>query len=142
MIKKILLPTDGSEHAKKALAYACDLALKYGATLHLIHVVSPPPALFHEAAFAMPDIQKALEEDGKRIIQDVEGEAKKSGVQAIRSTLVQGNPASEIIRFAEAEGIDMIVMGSRGLTAVKEFVLGSVSHRVTHLAMCTVTIVK
>jgi len=142
MIKKILVPTDGSDHARRAIDCACDLALKYGATICLLHVVSPPPVLFHEGAFAMPDVQKTLEEDGKRIIEEAERETKRSGVKDVQSTVVQGNPASGIIGFANTHGVDMVIMGSRGLTGVKEFVLGSVSHRVSHLANCTVTIVK
>lgn len=142
MIKKILVPIDGSDHARKAIEYACDLALKYAATICLLHVVPLPPALFHEAAFAMPDLQKALEEDGKKIIEEGERETKNLGVKDVRPTMLQGNPASGIIEFAKTEGVDMIIMGSRGLTGVKEFVLGSVSHRVSHLADCSVTIVK
>ena len=142
MVKKILVPTDGSEHARKAIGYACELALKLGATVCLLHVVPFPPALFHEAAFAIPDFQKLQEEDGKRIIEEAKRETTERGVKDVRSTVIQGNPASRIIEFARAEGIDMIVMGNRGLSGVAEFVLGSVSHRVSHLADCTVTIVK
>jgi nucleotide-binding universal stress UspA family protein len=142
MVKKILVPTDGSDHARKAIVYAVDLASKYGASLCLFHVVSTPPALFHEGAFALPDVQRSLEEEGQRIIADAEKEAKRCGASHVRSLVVQGNPANEIIKFASAEGVDQIIMGSRGLTAIKEFVLGSVSHRVSHLADCTVTIVK
>ncbi|NIO04766.1 MAG: universal stress protein [Proteobacteria bacterium] len=142
MLKKILVPTDGSEHARKAVNYACELALKFHATVCLLHVVPLPPALFHEAAFSIPDLQKLQEEEGKRIIEEAKRETKERGVKEVQSTLIQGNPASRIIEFARAEGIDLIVMGNRGLSGVKEFVLGSVSHRVSHLADCSVTIVK
>jgi nucleotide-binding universal stress UspA family protein len=142
MIKKILVPTDGSEPARRAIDYACDLALKYGATIWLLHVVSPPPALFHEGAFAIPDLQKALEDDGKEIIKEAERATRQCGVKDVQSVVVQGNPASGIIKFAETEGIDAIVMGRRGLSGIKEFVLGSVSHRVFHLAHCTVMVVR
>jgi nucleotide-binding universal stress UspA family protein len=142
MLKKILVPTDGSEHARKAVNYACELALKFRATVCLLHVVPLPPALFHEAAFSMPDLQKFQEEDGKRIIEEAKRETKDRGVKEVQSAVVQGNPASRIIEFARSEGVDLIVMGNRGLSGIKEFVLGSVSHRVTHLADCTVTIVK
>jgi nucleotide-binding universal stress UspA family protein len=141
MPKKILVPTDGSSNADKALAYACDLSLKYEAKLYLVHVVSSP-AIFHEAAFAVADLEKRLEEDGKKIIEEAEEKTKKRGVTDVQSGLVKGDPATGIIKFAAAEGIDHIVMGSRGLTGIKEFFLGSVSHRVCHVADCTVTIVK
>jgi nucleotide-binding universal stress UspA family protein len=90
----------------------------------------------------MADLEKRLEEDGKEIIEEAERNTKKRGVKEVQSSVVSGDPASGIIRFAKSEGIDLIVMGSRGLTGIKEFLLGSVSHRVCHLADCTVTIVK
>jgi nucleotide-binding universal stress UspA family protein len=142
MIKKILVPTDGSEHASKAIGYACGLALKFGATVCLLHVVPFPPALFHEAAFGMPDFQKLQEEDGRKIMEEAKRKAKRRGVREVQSAVIQGNPASKIIEFARTEGVDLIVMGNRGLSGVTEFVLGSVSHRVSHLANCTVAIVK
>ena len=134
MIKKILVPTDGSDYAKKAIEIACDIALKYAAPIYLLHVVSSP-AIVHEGAFpAMEGMLKVLEEDGKKIIEEAERETKKCGVKDVQSAMVQGEPASRIIEFAKAEGIDMIVMGSRGLTGMKGFLLGSVSHKVFHLA--------
>jgi nucleotide-binding universal stress UspA family protein len=134
MIKKILVPTDGSEHALKAIEIASDIALKYAATIYLLHVVSPP-VILHEAAFpAMEEMQRALEEDGKKIIEEAERETKKLGVKDVRSTVSQGDPASRIIEFARTEGVDMVVIGSRGLSGMKGFLLGSVSHKVFHLA--------
>jgi nucleotide-binding universal stress UspA family protein len=69
MIKKILVPTDGSDHAKKAIEIASDLALKYGATICLLHVVSLP-VIFHEGIFpAMEGMLKLLEEAWKRTVR-------------------------------------------------------------------------
>jgi len=79
MIKKILVPTDGSDHARKAIEVACDIALKYAATICLLHVVSLP-AISHEGVFpAMEGMLKFLEEDGKKIIEEAERETKKWG---------------------------------------------------------------
>ena len=141
MIKKLLVPTDGSEHARRAIAHASDLASKYDATVFLLHVV-PSPVVPHEGVYALPDLQNLQEEDGRRIIEEAEAEAKKRGVKDVRSHMLQGDPASQIIRFAKAQDVDTIVMGNRGLTGIREFLLGSVSHRVSHMADCTVTIVK
>jgi nucleotide-binding universal stress UspA family protein len=134
MIKKILVPTDGSDYARRSIEIASDIALKYAATVYILHVVSSP-VLFYEGPFpAMEEMQKVLEEDGQKIIEEAERETRKRGVKDVNSTLVQGDPARKIMEFAKAEGVDMIVIGSRGLTGVKEFLLGSVSHRVFHLA--------
>lgn len=134
MIKKILVPTDGSDHARKAIEIGSDIALKYAATLCLLHVVSPP-VIFHEGAFpAMEGMLKLLEEDAQKIVEEAERETKKYGVKDVQSSVVQGDPAHRIIEFAKTEGVDMIVMGSRGLSRMKGVLLGSVSHRVFHLA--------
>jgi len=134
MIKKILVPIDGSDYAKKAIEIACDIALKYAARIYLLHVVSLP-AIFLDGAFpAMEGMLKLLEEDGKRITDESERETKKFGVKDVQSTVVQGDPASRIIEFAKTEGADMIVIGSRGLAGMKGVLLGSVSHKVFHLA--------
>jgi nucleotide-binding universal stress UspA family protein len=133
MIKKILVPIDGSDYAKKAIEIACDIALKYAARIYLL-VVSLP-AIFLDGAFpAMEGMLKLLEEDGKRITDESERETKKFGVKDVQSTVVQGDPASRIIEFAKTEGADMIVIGSRGLAGMKGVLLGSVSHKVFHLA--------
>jgi len=134
MIKKILVPTDGSDHARKAIEIASDIALKYAATICFLHVVSPP-LIFHEGVFpAMEGMLKLLEEDGKKIIEEAERETKKCGVKDVQSTVVQGDPGNRIVEYAKTEGVDMIVIGSRGLTRMKGILLGSVSHKVFHLA--------
>jgi len=134
MIKKILVPTDGSDHARKAIEIASDIALKYAATICLLHVVSLP-VIFHEGIFpAMEGMLKLLEEDGKKIIEEAERETKKCGVKDVQSTVVQGDPANRIMEFTKTQGVDMIVLGSRGLTGIKGVLLGSVSHKVFHMA--------
>ncbi len=143
MIEKILVPTDGSDHARKAIEVACDIALKYSATIYLLHVVSLP-AISHEGVFpALEGMLRLLEEDGKKIIKEAERETNKLGVKDIQSTVIQGDPASKIIEFAQTEGIDMIVIGSRGLTGMKGVLLGSISHKVFHLASnIYITVIK
>ncbi|MFQ6078278.1 MAG: universal stress protein [Thermodesulfobacteriota bacterium] len=134
MIKKILVPIDGSDDASKAIEIACDIALKYAARIYLLHVVSLP-AIFLDGAFpAMEGMLRLLEEDGKKIIEEAERETKKCGLKDVQSAIVQGDPANRIIEFAKTEGVDMIAIGSRGLTGMKGILLGSVSHKIFHLA--------
>lgn len=134
MIKKILVPIDGSDDASKAIEIACDIALKYAARIYLLHVVSLP-AIFLDGAFpAMEGMLRLLEEDGKKIIEEAERETKKCGLKDVQSAIVQGDPANRIIEFAKTEGVDMIAIGSRGLTGMKGILLGSISHKVFHLA--------
>lgn len=140
MIKKILVATDGSTHAKKALEYASDFASKYQATVHLIHVIAP----LHSVPEGYVDrkIEDHQQRIAKEIIEKAEKEMKKKGVESYQSTILQGNPAREIIEFARDNNVDMIIMGSRGAGVFETLMLGSVSHRVCHLADCTCVTVK
>lgn len=140
MIKKILVPTDGSTHARKALEYASDFASKYQATVHLIHVIAP----LHSVPEGYVDlkIEEHQQRIAKEIIEKAEKEMKKKGVESYQSSILHGNPAREIIDFARDNNVDMIIMGSRGAGMIETLMLGSVSHRVCHLADCTCVTVK
>ena len=147
-MKKILVATDGSDHAKKAVELASDFAVKHHATLFLVHVVQEPKVpewmihyAQHEAIPESPEYVH-LEMAGKQIMEASEKVAKGIGVKQIRSTLLVGDPAEEIIAFAKQSDIDMIVMGRRGSGKLEELLLGGVSHKVSRLANCTCVTVK
>ena len=148
MIKKILVATDGSDHAKKAIDYACDLALKYDAEVYLLYVIyksGVPKSLLKviEAHRIEKTPEHAiLKEIGDRIIKMAERECREKGVKNFQSSIIEGDPAQAIIEFAREKGVDMIVMGSRGLGNLEGVFLGSVSHKVCNLAHCTCLTVK
>jgi len=144
MFSRILVAVDGSPFAERALAQAVDLSRKYGARLLIVHVVlrrfyavTPSEA----GVLATTVFVKEMESEGKKIIAKSEEVVKAAGV-TYESKLVQGVPADEIVRIAQAEKVDLIVIGSRGLTEVRAFLLGSVSDKVTHHAKCPILIVK
>ena len=139
MLKKILIATDGSDHARKAIGHASDIAAKYKATVYLIHVV-PPLHIVTEVD--VKNIQDNQQKIAKQIIEEAEREVKKKGVESYQSTILQGQPAREILDFARENNVDMIVMGSHGAGKVEMLMLGSVSHKVCHLADCTCVTVK
>lgn len=175
MIKKILVPTDGSDHAAKALGLASDIATKYGAQLIILHVLlgdATPGELKALAGSGLPeDVVKeldrleelpletevltgayaplhvpvpgqVLEKVGATILEKARKAAADQGVSDIGTRMVSGEAARQIVAAAEKEGVDMIVMGSRGLGQVKGLLLGSVSHKVSNLAPCTCVTVK
>ena len=139
MLKKILLATDGSDHARKAIGYASDLAAKYKATVYLIHVIPP---LTSWAEVDLEKIQYDQQKIANQIIEEAEREVKEKGVESYQSTILQGHAAGEIIEFARKNSVDMIVMGSHGAGKVEMLMLGSVSNKVCHLADCTCVTVK
>ncbi len=127
MVKKILVGTDGSEHAGRATAMAADLARRYGASLVVVTVVEPaylPP----EAALMADRIETARREEAERLVSAEAARLAPSALE-VRSVVLYGAPAEEMLRAASELGADMVVVGSRGRGAVARMLLGSVSDR-------------
>ena len=144
MFTRILVAVDGSPFAEKALKCAVDLAKKLGAKLIILHVVlrqfyavTPSEA----GVLATTVFVKELEAEGKEIMNKADAYAKGQGAD-YECRLLQGVPAEEIVKTALTENVDLIVVGSRGLTEVRGFLLGSVSDKVSHHAKCPTLIVK
>ena len=144
MFSKILVGLDGSVYSLKALDIAIDLAKKYQGQLVLVHVVmrqiyaiNPPEA----GILAGTAIVRELEAEGKAILVKGEETVKAHGISA-ESRLRHGVPAEELLRAAADEKAGLIVLGSRGLSQVKAFLLGSVSDKVSHHAKCPTLIVR
>jgi len=144
LFSKILVGLDGSDFCLKALEFAIDLAKKYQSQLVLVHVVmrqiyaiNPPEA----GVLAGTAIVRELEEDGKAILVKGEETVKAQGIP-VETRLKQGVPAEELLRTAVDEKVDLIVLGSRGLSQVRAFFLGSVSDKVSHHAKCPTLIVR
>jgi nucleotide-binding universal stress UspA family protein len=144
MFSRILVAVDGSPFAERALKYAIELTKKYSARLLIMHVVlrrfyavTPSEA----GVLATTVFVKEMETEGRDIMSKAEAQAKNEGIQ-YETKLLQGVPAEEIIKTSESENVDLIVLGSRGLTEVRAFLLGSVSDKVSHHCKCPVLIVK
>jgi len=139
MIKKILVAIDGSQNAYKALEYAIRLAVDYGAQLNLLTVVPDfEPKSDEESAY-----QRMLVVRAESYLDSAVEEVEETNPDiTVETEIVYGDPAEKIITIADKSGVDMIVLGSRGLSGVQRWVLGSVSDRVSDYAPCTVLIVK
>ncbi len=118
MIEKIITPIDGSKHAQMALKLGADLAARFDAQLLLLHVGS-------------------ADEEGPLLLKSALKQAKDAGVRQVDQVLEQGDPADRILARTMDEAADLIVMGSRGVGALDELLMGSVSHKVFHLAPCS-----
>jgi nucleotide-binding universal stress UspA family protein len=144
LFSKILVGLDGSEYSLKALDFAIDLAKRYQSQLLLVHVVirqiyaiNPPEA----GILAGTAIIRELEAEGKGILAKGEEAVKAHGLP-VETRLKQGVPAEELLRTAVEDKVDLIVVGSRGLSQVKAFLLGSVSDKISHHAKCPTLIVR
>jgi nucleotide-binding universal stress UspA family protein len=157
MIRTILTPIDGSAHAQMALQLGTDLAAKYDARLVLLHVVTHddnlPNQLYdqaerelmeseNDAAKATPPAplilrSKVLQHFGHKLLRDSREFAEGRGVNQVETLIDDGAADKRILHHAMTLSADLIVMGSRGYGELKALVLGSVSHKVFHLASCS-----
>jgi len=146
MIKRILVPIDGSQHSKKALEFACDLATKYDAGLHLLHIVQAVAGeytlVLGGAAVTIDANQDELKKAGADLMSSAQKLADEQGCRIAETHTEGGVPAQKILNYASEHKVDMIVMGTRGLSDLAGLFLGSVSHRVSHLAECTCVTVR
>jgi nucleotide-binding universal stress UspA family protein len=135
---------DGSPHANQVIDYAADLASKYGAELILLNVMSSPgsahvPPELHDVLriahlkATKADILRRVAED---LLQQAEMRAREREVTIVRTVIGEGDVADSIVSHAKGEGVDLIVMGRRGLGSVASILLGSVSQKVSHSCEC------
>ena len=150
MYKRILVASDASEGGLQAVAAAADLCLKYSATLIALHVYEMPAIQSEMIGGGMINGIEALDprmlddwmnELNETVRKKTEAVLTAAGVRCINRQEI-GRPANTIVRIASEEGVDLIVLGSRGLSGIEAFLLGSVSERVAHLAHCSVLIVR
>lgn len=135
----IVVPTDFSYASDAALGYARMLAARFGASLHLLHVVDEAGS-WSEVYAAIPDIRDRLSADAARRLEAMVA-CLPPPVQAT-SAVVCGSPVPTIVKVAESKGADLIVMGTHGRRGMGHLLLGSVAERVVRLAPCPVLTVR
>ncbi len=137
--KKVLVAVDGSKHAEKAAHRASGVACSQGAELVLFNCPGNIPRLIGGSAHEK--LEKELIAEGKNILDGFGALCAGEDVK-ITSVVRVGDAAGEIVHYAEQNGVDLIVLGSRGLTDIEGVFLGSVSHSVLHRYDGTVLIVR
>jgi nucleotide-binding universal stress UspA family protein len=153
LFQKILVPLDGSEHSLKALDEASQIAKMSSGKLTLIHVYSVQPVLMSEVPapgytgppiFTSVDASRMVEaaqEIGNKILKKAEKRISATGIR-VEKKLVEGHTVQEIVRAANDGNFDLIVLGARGISHIKEMLLGSVTDAVIHHAHCAVLVIK
>ena len=142
----MVVGTDGSETAGEAVRQAAELAQKIGAKVHLVSAYEPvPEGRLREERQQVPgdlqwmvnpreDVAETLEQGGQRRC------ARPASTSETHAR--EGDPADAILDVAEEEGADLIVVGNKGMTGAKRFLLGSVPNKVSHHAPCSVMIIR
>lgn len=143
MFQKILLATDGSKVADNAAEAALGLVEEFedkDREIILLHVSDSTPTR-SQVMQADLDVQSVLREKADKAVASTEGKFKEADVD-FKLEVALGDPADMIVEFARENGVDLIIIGSRGLGSVSSVLLGSVSRRVAQEAPCPVMIVK
>jgi|SRR6185436_2305756 len=144
-LKNILVATDFGEAADSALAYGRELAQRFDATLHVLHVAENVyvTAFGAEtyASFA-PDLQRDIETSAHRRLSEAVIDSDGSGPRTVAAVMTSSSPAFAIIDYAHDHDIDLIVMGTHGRGTLGHFLMGSVAERVVRLAGCPVLTIR
>ena len=157
MARSIVVGTDGSEPAEEAVRQATDLASREGARLHLVTAYHDPQ-IVQETTIWTNDPKGVIDtgrtegggthtetvdlrEVAESVLKRAAGDALSKGVE-VETHAREGHPAEVIIDVANQEHADLIVVGSRGLTGIRRYLLGSVSSKVSEHAPCNVMIVR
>jgi nucleotide-binding universal stress UspA family protein len=142
---RIVVGTDGSDTAEEAVSQAIDLAKLTGATLSVVSAFAPVSKrrIQGEQEGAPADIANQIgpREDVNLILDAAAAKARAAGVE-VRTHPVQGDPAEAILNVAEEIKADLIVVGNKGMTGARRYLLGSVPNNVSHHAPCSVIIVR
>jgi nucleotide-binding universal stress UspA family protein len=145
VFRSIVVGTDGSETAAKAVDAAVELAQLSGATLEIVSAYEPVSSqrLREEARQVPPDLQWMINRraDVDATLDQAAERARGAGITP-QTHARQGDPADAILDVAEELGADLIVVGNKGMTGAKRFLLGSVPNKVSHHAPCAVMIIR
>lgn len=158
-LKRVLVATDGSNFSQQAIEYLAAFPLPKDTEIHIVYVIPPMPD-YHAGSFSqtilsgsdalhpipveileeLENWQIESEEAGKTIL--TQGEDTLKSKTNVKGKLLHGDAATEILNYCKENEINLIVAGSRGLNAVRGWLLGSVSHKLVHYATCSVLIVR
>lgn len=141
MYKKILLPTDGSGNAKKALTQGMKLASAIKANVTVLYVVDTSSFVTLPETMVWDNMRTLLLEEGEKALSEAKKTAEKYKLK-IKSVLKEGRPSDEITKTSKDDKFDLIIMGTAGRTGLDKLFLGSVSEKVARSSPVSVLIVK
>lgn len=135
-LQKILVPTDFSTHSDAAVRYGVELANRFDAELHLLHTVERVPAFYGEGFAAPPETEADLANAATAKLAELPEQISPQTV-VVRKVVI-GSPFPEILKYAEENDIDLIVLGTHGHGALARVLLGSVAEKVVRKSPCPV----
>lgn len=140
MYKKVLIPTDGSENAERAVKHGIELAGAINAKVYGLYVIDTSALMGVPTEAIWESMKGLLEDEGKNALGVIEKMAEETGIEC-ETMMDEGSPYKNIIQAAEDKDIDLIVMSTAGRVGLDRFLLGSVAEKVVRTAPCTVMVV-
>jgi nucleotide-binding universal stress UspA family protein len=140
-IKKILVPTDGSDYSIRAAEYAISIAKVHSAQIMVVYVIDEVVVDQFAKVTERESVEEELKNDGERYAHYIVGLAEKENVPA-SSFIMKGRPFEQIVRLSKELNVDLIVMGTYGRRGAERILLGSVAERVIEYSLCPVLVVK
>lgn len=138
-VKKILVPIDGSKNSMRGLKYAIDIAQMYGSSITVLHVIPGlPPIPITDTIF---EYKKSMKKHAKKFFGEARNIAMKKKI-TFNEKIIFGVPQEDISDAANKGRYDLIVIGARGLSSIKQIFLGSVSNATVHKSKVPVLVVK
>ena len=145
MFQRIVVGTDGSDTASEAVRQAVELANSVGAGLEVVSAFEPVPQerLREEASEIPGDVAHSVgpREDVNQVLEAAAGPAREQGVE-VQTHAREGDPADAILDVAEETKADLVIVGNKGMTGARRFLLGSVPNKISHHAPCSVLIIR
>jgi nucleotide-binding universal stress UspA family protein len=143
-VRKILAPTDFSEHSSYALHYARTFADRWNAELHLLNVIEP--AVFPTEAGLTPmgliNLDSELSTAAERAMDEMLKREELRGAEHLMTTIAHGRASTAIIEYSQSNGIDLIVIATHGRTGLEHLIFGSTAERVVRESPCPVLTVR
>ncbi len=139
LISRILIATDGSEKNRSALDEGINFARAFGATLYAVYVIDIGAFSSMSADIPIGDTYAVFQAEAEQAFSRIKSIAGDVPVEAV---LREGHPAAEVVKFADANNIDLIVIGTQGKKGLERLLLGSVAEEIIRSAPCRVLVVK
>lgn len=144
MFADITIGVDGSDHGWRALDVACDLAQRYDARLHIVHVPEIPPSAMAIGigAIDVPIDMNQIISGGQEVMANAATRARAKNIEPASQIVRTGAASTEILHVAESTDSDLIISGRRGMGNVASLFLGSTSHKIAQEAQCACLTVR
>jgi nucleotide-binding universal stress UspA family protein len=140
--KKMCCALDFSEPSRIAMLQASELARRFEGELTVVHVHAPPPALGTDMLVTPGELGELETIELERTISLWRDEAGRVSGRPVRSAVLVGEPAAEVVRFVREHGIDVLVIGTHGRRGLSRLFLGSVAERIVRAAPCAVLVAR